>query len=147
MARGYGVGNFGDAYYGVTKYVDASATVSPSASLTSNATATYVSGQPNQIDATVTATADMVRVKLVESIVESSSVVVSNAETVVAASSSFSPTSSISASCERVRLFNAAISVQCSVTTSAREKWEPIADFPETWTQIADTAEVWTKVA
>ena len=39
MARGYGVGNFGDAYYGVTKYVDASATASVSASVTTYALA------------------------------------------------------------------------------------------------------------
>ena len=147
MARGYGVGNFGDAYFGVTKYVDGSATASPSCSVTANATATFTSSQPQTINASLTATADMVRVKSVESIVESASVVVSNAETVVVSDATINASLSTSISYKRVRLFDAAISVQCSVTASAREKWEPIAISAETRTTLAETEQVWTEVA
>lgn len=147
MARGYGVGNFGDAYYGVTKYVDGEAAASVSASVTSNATATFSSGDPQTIAATLSITADMVRVKSVESIVESSSVIVSNAETVVTSSALITSTSTGSVSYIRIRLVDAIMAVQCSATASAREKWEPIAVTPETWTPLADTAEIWTEVA
>lgn len=147
MARGYGVGNFGDAYYGVTKYVDASASATISASVSSNATATFVSGQPQQIDATTTITSNMVRVKSVEGIIESSTVTVSNAEVIYVSSSSLTPACSVTSQCERVRLFSGIITLQSTVSVSAREKWEPIAITAETWTPLTDTAQIWTEVA
>jgi hypothetical protein len=145
--RGYGVGNYGDAYYGVTKFVDASANATLSASVSANATATFVSGQPQQIDATVTATADMVRVKSVEGIVESASVIVSNAETVVAASASASVSSSSSASFLRVRTTDGISTAQAVTVTIGREKWEPIAVGAQTWNTIATGSQIWTEVA
>lgn len=147
MARGYGVGNYGDAYYGVTKYVDAVATASPTASVSANATATFVSAQPGQIDATVTATANMVRVKSVESIVESSTTVVSSAEIVVAASATLPASASVAVDYERVRQTNGISSSQAVLVTIGREKWEPIAVGAQTWNSIAAGSQTWTEVA
>lgn len=145
--RGYGVGNYGDSLYGVTNYVDGAATATPGASVSANATATFVSGQPQQIDATVTATADMVRVKSVESIVESSTVIVSSAEIVVAASASTSMSSSASGSFLRVRTTDGISTAQAVTVTIGREKWEPIAASPQTWNTIAAGSQIWTEVA
>ena len=147
MARGYGIANYGDGLYGVTTYIDASATAALSASVSANATATFVSAQPGQIDATVTATADMVRVKSVESIVESSTVIVSNAETVVAASAAISSSASVAIDYERVRQTNGITSSQAVLVTIGRKKWEPIAIGAQTWNSIAAGSQTWTEVA
>lgn len=148
MARGYGVGNYGDAFFGVTKYVDAVASAAVSASVESNATATFTSAQPQAIAATVTASADMVRVKLVESIVESASVIVSNAETVVASSAVINAAASAqNVPYIRIRLVSAATSVQCTATGSAVEKWEPIAQDSQSWSTIEKTPIDWSNIA
>jgi|SaaInl85LU_5_DNA_1037374.scaffolds.fasta_scaffold12071_3 hypothetical protein len=145
--RGYGVGYYGDSLFGVTNYIDGAATATPGASVSANATATFVSGQPQQIDATVTATADMVRVKSVEGIVESASVIVSNAETVVAASASTSVSASATASFLRVRTTDGISTAQAVTVTIGREKWEPIAVGAQTWNTIAAGSQTWTEVA
>jgi len=147
MARGYGIANYGEAYYGITKYVDGAATASPSCSVTANATATFNSAQPQTITAAVTANANMVRVKSVETIVQTSSAVVTSAEIVVVGDASISASLLMTTDYIRIREVNAIMTVQCAMTSVAREKWEPIADSPETWTAIADTDQIWTEVA
>lgn len=89
----------------------------------------------------------MVRVKSVQTIVQTSSGVVSNAETVVTDSASLSASLSIALDYIRIREVDAIMTVQCGMSTVAREKWEPITDSPETWTAIADTDQIWTEVA
>ena len=67
------------------------------------------------------------------------------------------PSATMTVSALRVRPSSASVSVNAIFAATARLKWEPEADTPETWTDIAaasgtwtdvpDTSEIWTEVA
>ena len=113
MARGYSVGNFGDAYFGTTKYVDAAAVVSASSSVTSGglivkdglsaidgaasvtASANYTSNAASVATNTSSVSAIGVRVGLSAVIVQPVSVVVTGAVIVKDSSASLAGTSTV----------------------------------------------------
>jgi len=53
---------------------------------------------------------------------------------------------SISTSVQRVLLSSSTSTIALTLSSSAIEKWEPIAGTPETWTPVATTSETWTPI-
>lgn len=53
---------------------------------------------------------------------------------------------SLSTSVKRVLLGSSTSTIALTLTTSAVEKWEPIAGTPETWTPVAASSETWTPI-
>lgn len=165
MARGYGIGNFGDAYFGVTKYVDASASASVNSTFDATAyktvsTDTQVIAQSVVTSAAVVtyngiglvygnsdATSSGTRVREISSTVSASvsglcnTAIINNIPLVITA------VSNINSDMERVRLSDVTIAPNATATVDARYKFEPIAKDNESWTEIPTSGGTWSDVA
>ena len=137
MARGYSVANYGDGYFGTTKYVDAVAAGAASASLSSSGTriklgasaiapalsltanATYTVNASATVNGQVAIGTQGVRIQFVTSIVETSSTTVSSAERIrFGDGSTISATSSLSNPTPIVT-FGGSADIPCSSSVTA----------------------------
>lgn len=165
MARGYGIGNFGDAYFGVTKYVDVSAASSVSSGfdavayktvatntevvsqsvVTSAAVVTYNGIGLIYADSVVTASGT--RVREVSGVSASSVSGSCNTAIVNNLSITIPAVVSTSTSYERVRESDVTITPTATNSITAFYKYEPVAKDNESWTEIPTSGGTWSDVA
>lgn len=50
------------------------------------------------------------------------------------------------AACERISFYGAKADIRVFMNASARLKWEPEPDTPETWTDVLSASGIWTDV-
>jgi len=137
MARGYSVANYGDGYFGTTKYVDAVAAGAASASLSSSGTkiklgastiapalsltanATYTVNASAAVSAQVAIGTQGVRIQFVTSIVETSSTTVSSAERVRFGDGSIISVTSLVSSPNPIITAGGSADIPCSSSVTA----------------------------
>lgn len=165
MARGFGIGNFGDAYFGVTKYVDVSAQVDATSTFNAVAAKTASTGALTAGD-TVTSAIAVVTYsgtatvfgdssatmggQLVREISATSSASASMTPSAVTVNNiSLSLDASVSSGIDilRVRTTDVTILPELTTTVTARYKYEPVAKDNETWTDVPTASGTWTEVA
>jgi hypothetical protein len=165
MARGYGIGNFGDAYFGVTKYVDVSAASSVSSGfdavayktvatntevasqsvVTSAAVVTYSGIGLIYADSVVTASGT--RVREVSGVSASSVSGSCNTAIVNNLSITIPAVVSTSTSYERVRESDVTITSTATSSITAFYKYEPVAKENETWNDVSASGGTWNDVS
>ena len=122
---GYGLKTYGTSIYGRNDSIEQStATIAIAASMTVNGGLTR-----------------NVAVAITPSLSTTASAVFS-----VTASAALTSSLSLTTSVQRVLLGSSTSTIALTLSSSAIEKWEPIAGTPETWTPVAATSETWTPI-
>lgn len=165
MARGYGIANFGDAYFGVTKYVDISAQAGAASTFNAVAAKTASTGALTAGDTVITAIAVVTYSGTATMFGDSSATMGGQLVREISATSTVSATGlcntaiinniplSISGSSSgsiapyRARGVSATISPELTSTVTALYKYEPVAKDNESWTNVLPGGETWTEVA
>lgn len=137
MARTYGEANYGEAFYGVTKYVDGEIAAAPSASVSAAAQVVYNNvANIQQTSGAATVSAEAIRLVPGIILAECEASVAANAEAIYSVSVTIDGEAAFDATAFYTAKGVALIEAESSVPASAREKWEPLAETPETWTRI-----------
>ena len=138
MARTYGEANYGEAFYGVTKYVDGAVAITPSASVTGSAQVVYNNiANIQQTSATASVSAEAIRLVPGIILLETNAQVTANAEAIYSVSVTIGGEATIDAQAFYTAKGDAFFDCDSVFFATGREKWEPINKVNEIWTEVA----------